>query len=225
LDSLAIYYILNYNGNGLSRFKVGSPGDEVSRFTLARVISVVMHPLLLPVAVLLAVAYAESGGLRAFGGWALIILFFFAALPLVYVYLRSPGGAKRIGDPAAFFRAHPKEICLLAVVCALPCILLMVLFDAPSSLLATIVALLAASLALALVNILYRASYHLAALTTLVIAVVLVWGRVALPAIAVIPIVGWALYALRRHNLAQLAAGFGLALIISIASFYFFDLL
>jgi hypothetical protein len=206
-------------------FKLGSLGDEVSRFTLAKVISVVMHPLLLPVAVLLAVAYAESSGLRAFLEWALIILFFFAALPLAYVYLRSLGGTKRIGDPAAFFRAHPKEICLLAVVCALPCILLMVSLDAPSLPVATIVALLATGLALALVNIFYRASYHLAAVTTLVIAAMLVWGRAALPAIAVIPIVGWALYALRRHNLAQLAAGFGLALIISMASVYFFDLL
>jgi hypothetical protein len=184
-----------------------------------------MHPLLLPVAVLLAVAYAESSGLRAFWGWALIILFFFAALPLFYVYLRSPGGTKRIGDPAAFFRAHPKEICLLAVVCALPCILLMLFFDAPSSLLATLVALLATSLALALVNIFYRASYHLAAVTTLVIVAVLVWGRAALPVIAAIPIVGWALYWLQRHGLAQLAAGFGLALVISAASFYFFGLL
>jgi hypothetical protein len=193
--------------------------------TVARVISIVMHPLLVPVAVLLAVAYAESSGLRAFWGWALIILFFFAALPLIYVYLRSPGSAKRIGDPAAFFRAHPKEICLLAVVCALPCILLMVFFDAPSSLLATIVALLATSLALALVNLFYRASYHLAAVTTLVFAAVLIWGQAALPVIAAIPIVGWALYWLRRHGPAQLAAGLGLALVISAASFYFLGLL
>jgi hypothetical protein len=193
--------------------------------TVARVISVVMHPLLLPVAVLLAVAYAESSGLRAFWGWALIILFFFAALPLAYVYFRSPRGAKRMNDPAAFFREHPKEICLLAVVCALPCILIMVFLDAPSLPVATIVALLATSLALALVNLFYRASYHLAAVTTLVMAAVLVWGQAALPVIAIIPIVGWALYWLRRHGPAQLAIGFGLALIISTGSFYFFSLL
>lgn len=200
----------------------------MSRFTLARTISVVMHPLFLPVVVLLAVAYTESGGLRAFWGWVLIILFFLAALPLSYVFFRSPRGAsgpRRLDDPATFFRKNPREICVLAVICALPCVLVMILFDAPSPLVATLVALSATSLALALVNTRYRASYHLAAVTTLAIAAVLVWGLWALPALAALPIVGWALYSLRRHSPAQLAVGFGLALIISAACFYLFGLL
>jgi hypothetical protein len=200
----------------------------VSRSTLARTISIVMHPLFLPVVVLLAVAYAESSGLRAFGEWLLIILFFLAVLPLAYVYFRSPrdtSGARRPHDPVAFFRKHPREICVLAAVCALPCVLVMILLDAPSPLVATLVALLATSLALALVNMFYRASYHLAAVTALAVAAVIVWGRGALPALAAIPIVGWALYWLQRHSLAQLATGFGLALIISTAVFYFFGLL
>jgi len=196
--------------------------------TVAKAISTVMHPLLLPVVVLLLVAYAESSGLRAFLGWALIILFFLVALPLAYVYLKSPratSGAKRIQGPATFFRKHPREICVLSIVCALPCVLLMIFLNAPSPLVATLVALLATSLALALVNMFYRASYHLAAITTLVIAAVLVWGQAAFPALAAIPIIGWALYSLQRHSLAQLAIGFSLALIISAASFYFFSLL
>jgi hypothetical protein len=201
----------------------------VSRFTtLARVISAVMHPLFLPMVVLLAVAYTESSGLRAFGGWVLIILFFLAALPLTYVLFRSPRdnkGARRLDDPVAFLRKHPGEICVLAIVCALPCVLVMVLFDAPSTLVATLVALSATSLALALVNRRYRASYHLAAVTTLAIAAVFVWGRGLLPVLAAVPIVGWALYSLRRHSPAQLAVGFGLALVISTACFYFFGLL
>jgi hypothetical protein len=203
-------------------------GGEVSRFTLARTISVVMHPLFLPVGVLLAVAYTESGGLRAFWGWVLIILFFLAALPLTYVFFRSPrgtSGPRRLDDPAAFFREHPGEICILAIICALPCILVMVFLDAPSPLVATLFALLATSLALALVNMRYRASYHLAAVTTLAIAAVLVWGQGFLPVLAAVPIVGWALYSLRRHSPAQLAVGLGLALTLSTACFYFFGLL
>jgi hypothetical protein len=196
--------------------------------TVAKVISTVMHPLFLPTVVLLLVAYTESGGLRAFFGWTLIILFFLVILPLIYIYLKSPraaGEAKRIQDPAAFFRKHPREICFLGIVCALPCILLLAFLDAPSPLVATLVALLATSLALALVNMFYRASYHLAAVTTLVIAVVLIWGWAVSPVLAAILLVGWALYLLRRHSLGQLATGFSLALIISTASFYYFDLL
>jgi hypothetical protein len=193
--------------------------------TVAKVISAVVHPLFLPTLVLLLVAYAESGSLRAFLGRALIILFFLAVLPLIYIYLKSPraaSGAKRIQDPVAFFRKHPKEICLVGIICVLPCILILVFLDAPSPLVATLVALLATGLALALVNMFYRASYHLAATTTLVIAVVLIWGWAVLPVLAAIPLVGWALYSLRRHSPGQLATGFSLALIISIVSFYCF---
>lgn len=187
-----------------------------------------MHPLLLPVVVLLLVAYFESSSLRAFLGWFLLILFFLVVLPLVYVYLRSPradSGAKRMQDPASFFRKNPADICILAIVCALPCLLLMIFLNAPSPLVATLVALLVTSLALALVNILYRASYHLAAITTLVIAALVVWGWVAFPVLVAIPIVGWALHVLRRHSLAQLATGFSLALVVSTVNFHLFGLL
>jgi hypothetical protein len=196
--------------------------------TLARVISAVVHPLFLPTVVLLLVAYAKSGSLRDFLFRVLIILFFLVVLPVIYIYLKSPraaSGAKRIQDPVAFFRKHPKEICLVGIICVLPCILLLVFLDAPSPLVATLVALLATGITLALVNMFYRASYHLAATTTLVIAVVIIWGLAVLPVLAAIPLVGWALYSLRRHSPGQLATGFSLALIISTASFYGFGLL
>ena len=196
--------------------------------TIARVISTVMHPLLLPVVMLISFAYVKSDSLRAFWGWALLILFFLIVLPLVYVYLKSPrasSGAKRIQNPVTFFRKHPKEICILAIICALPCVLIMIFLNAPSPLAATLVALLATSLVLAISNMFYKASYHLAAVTTLVIAAVVIWGQAILAVIAAIPLVGWALYWLRRHSLAQLATGFGLALIVSSVSFYYFGLL
>jgi hypothetical protein len=196
--------------------------------TIAKVISTVMHPLFLPVVVLLLVAYAGSSGLRVFLGWALIILFFLIVLPLAYVYLKSPraaSGAKRIQDPSVFFRKHPREICGVGIVCALPCTLLLIFLKAPSPLVASLVALLATSLALALINMFYRASYHLAAVTTLVIVAVLIWGQAVFPVLAAIPLVGWALYSLRQHSPSQLAVGFGLSLIISTASFYHFGLL
>jgi len=195
--------------------------------TIARLISTVMHPLVLPVVVLLLIAYTESSGLRAFWGRALIILFFLVALPLAYVYLKSPraSGVKRLQNPVVFFREHPGAICFLGIFCALPCILLLAFLDAPSPLVATLVALLATSLALALVNMFHRASYHLAAVTILTMAAVLIWGWAFLPVMAAILLVGWALYWLRRHSPAQLAIGFGLALIVSTVSFYFFGLL
>jgi len=197
---------------------------------IAKVISRVMNPFLLSVVALLLVTYVGSSDLRVFLSWVLIILFFVIALPLIYVYIKSPrtgGGVKRIQDPLAFFREHRRDILVVGIVSALPCILLLIFLEAPSLLVATLVALLGTSLAVGLVNVFYRASYHLALVTTLVIVTVLVWGH-TFPLISVliaIPLVGWARYSLRQHNPSQLAAGFGLSVVIGAATLYSFGLL
>ncbi len=198
--------------------------------TIAKVISRVMNPFLLSVVALLLVTYVGSSDLRVFLSWALIVLFFVIALPLIYVYIKSPrtrSGVKRIQDPLAFFREHRRDILVLGIASALPCILLLIFLEAPSLLVATLVALLGTSLAVGLVNVFYRASYHLALVTTLVIVTVLVWGH-TFPLISVliaIPLVGWARYSLRQHSPRQLAAGFGLSVVIGTATLYAFGLL
>ena len=116
---------------------------------------------------------------------------------------------------------------VLGIVSALPCILLLIFLEAPSLLVATLVALLGTSLAVGLVNVFYRASYHLALVTTLVIVAVLIWGH-TFPSISVlvaIPLVGWARYSLRQHSPSQLAAGFGLSVVVGTATLYSFGLL
>ena len=198
--------------------------------TIAKVISRVMNPFLLSVVALLLVTYVGSSDLRVFLSWALIVLFFVIALPLIYVYIKSPrtgSGVKRIQDPLAFFRENRRDILVLGIASALPCILLLIFLEAPSLLVATLVALLGTSLAVGLVNVFYRASYHLALVTTLVIVTLLIWGQ-TLPYISVlvaIPLVGWARYSLRQHSPRQLAAGFGLSVVIGTATLYAFGLL
>ena len=81
------------------------------------------------------------------------------------------------------------------------------------------------SLFTALINKYYKVSFHLAIVTTLIAVAILVWGRAVLPVLVVIPLVSWTGYALHQHSPYQLASGFGLALIITGASFYYFDLL
>lgn len=196
--------------------------------TVAKVISTVMNPFSLAVVVLLLVTYVGSGDLRLFFGWVLILLFFLVGLPLTYVYIKTPRAGRRmkqIQNPLKVFREHRKEISVVGIVCALPCILLLIFLGAPSLLIATLVALLGTTLAVGLVNLLYRASYHLAFVTNITIAAALIWGQAVFPVLLAIPLVGWARYSLRQHSPAELAAGVGLALVISTASSYYFGLL
>lgn len=197
--------------------------------SVAKPISTVLSPFPLSVVALLMVTYVGSSSLSEFTKWAVIILFFLIALPLAYAYVRTSAeesGGKRMPDPLEFFRQHRRELWIIGLVCAAPCIFLLIFLDAPPLLVATLAALLGTSLGVAVVNRFFRASYHISALTTVAIVSVLVWGQVALPiTFLVVGLIGWARYSLRQHNPTELAAGFGLALFISAASFYCFGLL
>ena len=84
----------------------------------------------------------------------------------------------------------------------------------------TLSALLAGSIVVAVFNIFYRVSYHLAAITILVIMAALTWGQIFLILLAVIPLVGWAKHQIHEHTLIQLAMGIILSMAIGGATMY-----
>lgn len=191
----------------------------------ARWISNVMNPYPITLALLLTVAYTSSINLRNFGIWAFVIFLSFIVLPLSYILIKnftSKSGNMRLQEPTAFFRKHRSEIWILGVVSMGIIVPSLLFLSASSNLSATFAALLGTSLAIAVVNRYYKASFHLAVITSVVIIVTLIWGYKALPIIAIIPLVGWARYSLKQHTLYQLAAGFGLAIIISVPILYYF---
>lgn len=196
--------------------------------TLAKITSRVTNPCIFCVVVLLLIAYNESGNLQVLLSWAPIILLFLVVLPLAYVYVRTSTEGSRVKgmeDILVFFRHHPIDICVLGVVLALPCILILLYLEAPVSLLATLAGLLATSLLVALVNMFYRVSYHLAAITTLAIVAAIIWGQTFPAILATIPLVGWARYRLREHTLTQLGAGVSIAVAVVGTTLYSFGLL
>jgi len=196
--------------------------------TIAKRISTIMNPFPLTLVMLLIVTYAGSTNLGIFVRWAMVILLVFVIIPLAYVYVKNVlvgHKGNSVQDPTAFFKAHRSQIWIIGVISAGLFIPLLVFFDTPLLLSATFVALLGTSLFIALINKYYKASFHLATVTTLITVAVLVWGKAVLPVLIVIPLVGWARYALHQHSPYQLASGFGLALIVTSASFYYFGLL
>lgn len=195
---------------------------------IAKVISRVMNPFPLTLIVLLMVTYAGSPNLGIFARWAMVILLSFIIVPIAYVYVKNALAGNKgnsVQDPTAFFRAHRSQIWIIEVIAAGLFLPLMVFFDAPSLISATFVTVVGTSLFIALINKYHKASFHLATVTALIIVAILVWGKALLPVLIVIPLVGWARYALRQHSPYQLASGFGLALIVTSASFYYFGLL
>jgi len=193
---------------------------------LARVISRVTNPCILSVLVLLLIAYTESTNVRELVGWVTIVLLFLVLMPLVYVYVRtsrSRSGTKLAADPTIFLKQHPRDILLLGLLLGLPCLVILFFLEAPSLLLCTLAALLASSIVIALFNIFYRVSYHLAAVTILVIMAALTWGQVLLVLLAAIPIIGWTKYQIHEHTPAQLATAIALSVAVSGAILYLFN--
>jgi hypothetical protein len=157
-------------------------------------------------------------------GWSATLLLFLIILPLIYVFVRSgkgENGNKFLTNPTSFLRQHPRDILILAVFCGLPCMVVLAFFQAPSLLLITLEALMVSSFAVALLNLFYRVSYHLTAITVLVVLAVVAWGRIVFISLALIPLVSWAKYRLGEHNLAQMAIAIILSIIITAAMLYF----
>ncbi|MEE9366405.1 MAG: hypothetical protein V3W44_06940 [Dehalococcoidales bacterium] len=192
---------------------------EVSRsIYLARVISKITNPCILSILVLLLMAYTESTDVRVLIGWAAIMFLFLVLLPLVYVYIRtskSRGGAKLLANPTLFLRQHPRDILILGLLLGLPCLVILVILEAPPLLLSTLEALLASSIIVALFNMFYRVSYHLAAVTVLVLMAALTWGQIYFVLLALIPLVGWAKYRINEHTPVQLAIGVAVSVVLS----------
>lgn len=184
-----------------------------------------MNPYPITLALLLAVAYTSSNSLRNFALWAFIIFLSFIALPLSYILIKNftnKSGNMRLQEPTAFFRKHRSEIWILGIVSMGIMVPSLIFLGASADLNGTFAALLGTSMAIAVVNRYFKASFHLAVITTVVIIVTLIWGYKALPLVAIIPLVAWARYSLKQHTPYQLAAGFGLAIIISVPILYYF---
>jgi len=198
--------------------------SKVSRSVcLARVISKVTNPCILSVLVLLLIAYTESTNIRIFVGWVTILLLFLVLIPLIYVFIRTSrnrSGIKILADPTLFLKQHPKDILILSLIIGLSCFAILFFLEAPTLLLGTLMALIASSVVTALFNIYYRVSYHLAAVTILVIMAALTWGHFFFILLATIPLISWAKYQIHEHTPVQLAIGIALSVVIAGLALY-----
>ncbi|MGB8264331.1 MAG: hypothetical protein WCF70_10615 [Dehalococcoidales bacterium] len=149
-----------------------------------------------------------------------VIFALYILIPVGYVYFRMRASgipSKSIFVLITFLKKHPRDILILSVVLGIPCLVLLILLKAPGILLAPVAALLAGSIVTALFNTFYRVSYHLTALTILVIMTVHTWGAIYLLLVIIIPLVFWAKLRIREHTVPQLVEGMAVAAAVCLA--------
>ncbi len=195
---------------------------------VARILSIVLNPYLVLSVVVAIIAYQESPSLVIWAKWTAVTLSAAYVLPVIYIQTRIYVVAHATGSPVdarSFFREQPAQMALLTCVFGIPSATILYFLGYPFSLIAILVGVAVTSLLTALVNKFYRASFHVALFTSVVVPLGIIFG---LPSLAVIPFIlllGASRYYLGEHTPLQLTAGFFLGLLVAAAVFYGFSIL
>ncbi len=199
--------------------------NDKSAFT-AGLIAKITNPTILSLLFLAIISWTSTANFWLWLEWIWLMLVFLVILPLVYVYLRFYLKRKPIEkrpDPTRILKYHPKDIIVLSLFFGLPCLMLLVFLETPSTVVYTLAALLVCSLLVAICNLFYRVSFHLASITVLIIMSVWIWDYYWLTSLAFIPLIGWSKYRLREHNVIQIISGMLLAAAISLSVLHVAD--
>jgi membrane-associated phospholipid phosphatase len=195
---------------------------------IAKIVSNILHPYVVFPLVVALVACQVSSVPETWVKWMLTVLLPAYLLPLLYMQTRVIIVARTTGTQVthrSFFREQPNEMLLLACLFGIPSTVILCFLGSPPDFIAAMVGVAATALLIALVNRVYRASFHLALLTSMLMPLVII---LALPSLVIAPFIlllGLSRYHLGEHTPAQLVAGFLIGLVVSGATFWGFGLL
>ena len=195
---------------------------------IVKIISNVFHPYLLLTLVVAVIAHQESSILGVWVKYTLVALipaYFFPFLYMrarVYAIARTTGGQV---NPRSFFREQPTEMALLACIFGIPSATILYFLGYPTNILATLVGVATAALLIALINRVYRASFHLTLSTSALISLAIIFGFSPLVMLPFILLLGVLRYYLGEHTPLQLTTGFFIGLMATTAVFKGFGIL
>ncbi|MEV6677046.1 hypothetical protein AB0N09_09270 [Streptomyces erythrochromogenes] len=178
--------------------------DCTPRQKAARVLSDVLAPANLVVALLLLVGWHSTGSWTGLG-WGLLAALFCGVVPIGIIAAGVRRGA--LTDQHIRVRRQRVVPMALSLVSVLAGVTLLRVLGAPAEVFALVVAMLMGLASSLLVTVGWQISIHMSVAGGTVMILLLVFGPAVLPAAAVAAAVGWSRLALRAHTPAQLLAG------------------
>ncbi|WP_405942204.1 hypothetical protein [Streptomyces sp. NBC_00207] len=178
--------------------------DCSPRQKAARVLSDVLAPANLVVALLLLVGWHSTASWTGLG-WGLLGALFCGVVPIGIIVLGVRRGA--LTDQHIRVRRQrivPMGLSLLSVIAG---ITLLHVLGAPRDVFALVVAMLVGLVSSLLVTVGWQISVHMSVAGGTVMILALVFGPVVLPAALIAAAVGWSRLVLKAHTPAQLLAG------------------
>lgn len=189
---------------------------------IAKLVSNIFHPWSVLVPVLALAAYQVVGESVECLKWTLLAFVPALLSPLIYAKIRvvvlSRGGSQQ-KISRSLVRDKPEQLFIMAGLFGVPSALILYLLNGPRNLLIIILGITAVMLSLALVNLTYRASFHLAMVTSMLASLWFLFGRVSLVVFLLLPILGYSRYRLGAHTPVQMVAGFLIGLVVSAVVF------
>jgi len=183
-----------------------------------RLLSNIFHPWVVLVPVLASAAYqATDHSLDCFK-WTLAAYLPALLLPLLYAKVRAmmlsrDGIKSKISR--SLVRNEPKQLFILTCLFGIPSILILYFFHGPENLLVIMLGCTAVMFIIDIINLKYRASFHLSMVTSMLAALGFLFGPVYLLTFLILIALGFSRYLLGEHTPAQMVTGFLVGLVVS----------
>lgn len=184
----------------------------------AQLISNIFHPWAILVPVIALVANQAVSQPAEWAKWTLLTVIPAFAFPLIYVKIRAIVLSRGVGPQKisrSLVRNDPDQLFIMTALFGIPSALLIHYLHGPRNLLVIILGITAVMLVISLVNLRYRASFHISMVTGMLTALWFIFGPVSLIAFLMLPILGFSRYQLGEHTPAQMITGFAIGLIVS----------
>ncbi|MFJ5957770.1 phosphatase PAP2 family protein [Paenarthrobacter sp. NPDC092416] len=170
----------------------------------ARVLTEVFQPPAV-VTILMLISPAIEPGFPGTMWFGVLGALFVCVLPLAYVLVMVKLG--RITDHHVSDRRQRTPLLLLALVSVVAGLFVLQALKGPASVSVMIIALIGGIAVLAIVSAFWKMSGHASAIAAAAVIVVMMFGPAWLPALLLVPAVGWSRVVLRAHTLGQVIAG------------------
>ncbi|NJP64801.1 hypothetical protein [Streptomyces spiramenti] len=191
----------------MSNFSAPPPptyAQASSRVRAAKIITDVLAPAHLVICLLLLVGWHSTPGNSGLG-WGLIAALFCGVVPACFVHLAVRSG--RVTDKHIRVRRQRLVPLAASVLSVTSGVVLLLATGAPVDVTALVVAMLTGLACTLAVTVRWQISVHNAVAGGSVMILVLVFGAPALPAVLLVPLVGWSRRVLKAHTVAQLLCG------------------
>ncbi|MDO8473860.1 MAG: hypothetical protein Q7T05_08635 [Dehalococcoidia bacterium] len=189
----------------------------------ARLMSNIFHPWIVLVPVLGLAAYQALGEPLDSLRWTVIAFLPALVVPFIYGKIRvmvlSRGGERRRVS-RSLVRNDPRQLLIMTGLFGIPAALTLHFLDGPRNLLVIILGVAAVMLAIAMINLTFRASFHLSMVTSMLTALWFLFGAVSLVSFMLIPVLGVSRYRLGEHTPIQMVVGIIVGLVVGGAVFF-----